>query len=332
MLKTGLLASTACLIGLARVANAEPAPRTARLFYTGADLADCPDEGAIKNIVSARLGYDPFASDAEQIVTAVITREGKGLRGQVDLRDRAFAVRGSRVLTTDKIDCAELASSMALAISIAIDPLSLTRPAPVAQRALMPIEVAEPEPQAVAVPPPDVPVARARPERVVLRFGANASVAFGVTPGTSLAPGVFAGIGRGSVSLDLEGRAHLPSVVPATSASAPSGGSVSASLLIATLVPCFHVRIVMGCALAGIGSLSGTGRGVDVPSKDATLYANAGVRAGAEFPIFGPISARIYGDFLVPLIATNLALRGAEVWSTPSVTGALGAGLLGHLP
>ena len=128
-MRTTWLPLAAALAFLGTTAHAQPAKKTARLVYTRGDLTACPDEDAMKNAVTARLGYDPFDPEAEEIVTAQITRTQTGLRGQVDLRDQALVVKGARTLTSEQSDCAELASAMTLAISIAIDPHSIARPA-----------------------------------------------------------------------------------------------------------------------------------------------------------------------------------------------------------
>src|SRR5580698_365209 len=119
------------VVAAARGASAEK--HAARLIYTRAELPECPDEDSMRGSVSLRLGYDPFQPEAPMLVTAAITREHGGLRAQVEIRDRSFRVTGSRVLTSEKNDCSELAATMALAISMAIDPQSALRgrsPAP----------------------------------------------------------------------------------------------------------------------------------------------------------------------------------------------------------
>lgn len=340
--RSRLLLFAACSLAVGKTHATEAIPKTARLVYTSADVSGCPDEETMKNTVSARLGYDPFKPDPEHIVTAAITREGKGLRGHVQLQDRAFTVKGTRSLASNEDDCAELASSLALAISIAIDPRSANRPAPLPPTAsTLPPQIAPPA--AGAPSAPAAPLAAAAPLATAatseeapprehgpapgLRMGMDASVSFGATPGTSFAPALFAGVGFGRLSLDAEGTAHL-----AGSANAASGGSVTASLLVASFAPCFHAGIAVGCALVGIGRLSGSGDGVDEPASGASTYANAGGRVGAEVPLSGRFSVRIHGDLLFPLVSTKLRLRGVEVWETPPVTAALGAGLLLHFP
>lgn len=104
------------------------------------------------------------------------------------------------------------------------------------------------------------------------------------------------------MSFDVEGRGHF-----ASSADAQPRGAVSATLLVAMVAPCFHLKSAMGCALAGVGSLSGHGSGVDVPESDSSLYANAGARLGVELPLVGPVSARLLGDLLIPVVATRTA-------------------------
>jgi hypothetical protein len=146
------------------------------------------------------------------------------------------------------------------------------------------------------------------------------------TPGPAFLGTLAAGAGFGHASLDLEGMAS-----PASTTSA-SKGDVSASLLVFSAVPCFHVNVAMGCALVGVGQLSGKGEGVSAGRSDATLYANAGARLGAEIPVYSSLSIRVRVDGLVPLTHTRLVLNGAEVWSTPTVAVTGGAGVVLRFP
>jgi hypothetical protein len=290
----------------------------------------------VKSSVAAHLGYDPFTPDAARIVTVSLTHEGAGLKAQVDLRDSAFNVVGTRTLITTKDDCSELVSSMALAISIAVDPvLALSRPegAPsVAQAALPPPDAtvqlaaggrepaqgAEPQPHASPAPAPPLPLR--------LRMTLTGGAAFGVTPGAAFLPSLGFGVGVGRFSLDLEGAAL------ASSAEGGGNASVLASLILARAAPCFHWAVAMGCGLLGVGSMSGAGVGVDEPAQAATFYSDAGARAGFEVPVSDNVSLRAAVDLLAPLVKTTLLLRGTPVWSTPSVTGAVFAGVLAHFP
>ena len=134
------------------------------------------------------------------------------------------------------------------------------------------------------------------------------------------------GAGYGPASLDLEAISTL-----ASSARAPKG-DVSASLLVISLAPCFHAGVAMGCAMMGMGQLAGKGEGVSAPRSDASLYANAGVRLGLEFPLLSMIALRLRIDALAPLTHTRLELNGAEVWSSPPLAVTAGAGVMFHFP
>lgn len=315
----------AVLVGFANKAHADaPSRKTVTLVYAPGVAASCPDESSLRSAVSVRLGYDPFEAKAERTVTATIARDRSGLHADVTLRGAHGNVEGSRRLTSATNDCVELGSTLALAISIAIDPLSLTRSAatePAQPAAAFPTALTESAPEKPAEPP------RERGAPVKFRLGLDGGAAFGATPGTSLLGGVFAGVSYRSFFVELEGRAHTASAVDAS-----PRGSVRASLLVARLAPCLRRSIAIGCLLVGGGELVGSGSGVDAPDDDATFYADAGGRLGVEVPLVGGTSLRVFGDLLFPLVTTKLRLRGAEVWSTPLVTAALGASLIASFP
>ncbi len=326
-MRTTWLPFATALAFLGAVAHAEPEKRAARMIYTRGDLTACPDEEAMKNAVTARLGYDPFDPEAKEIVTAQISRTQAGLRGQVDMRDQALAVKGSRTLTSDKSDCAELALAMTLAISIAIDPHSITRPTstptptPTSTPPSTPTTTSTPIESPTPTGTPALP-----PTPLVLRAGVDLGGAVALVPGPVFLGTGALGVGYGPASLDLEAMATF-----ASTASAPKG-DVSASLLVISLAPCFHTGVAMGCALVGMGQLYGQGEGVTSPRSDGSLYANAGARLGLEFPLASKMSLRVRVDGLVPLTHTRLELNGSEVWSTPPVAVTAGAGVLFHFP
>jgi hypothetical protein len=346
------LALAALLGGVS--AGAEPA-HTARLSYTlGRGAEQCPDEQTVRAAVAERLGYDPFQPGARRLVTATVRRAGGSLRGEVNLRDARGAVSGTRQLTATDDDCVELVTAMALAISLAIDPTSLPRPpAPVAPPAggPAPSPGGEPAPRASpapsapslpSTPPPPAPppavappvVAAPRPvvvpaaaPRPSLRIGVGGVFAAGTEPGLTGGFTLLAGIRRGALSGSFEGRADLPASVRAT-----GGGTVSASLLSLTIVPCAHLGLAVVCALGSVGALRGSGAGVAQPKDDATLYGAAGIRAGVEVPLGARLSAAFHGDVAVTLARATLELEQRPVWTAPPASAALGAGILAHFP
>lgn len=351
--------SVGCAVLLGAASASGQTPESASLTYArGPGAEGCPDEAAIRSSVSTRLGYDPFRTGAERRISATITRTGKVLRAEVELRDATGKVTGSRRIASTKNDCSELAAAMSLAMSIAIDPQSQTRPAPAPPPAPVPApppvenpalpELVPPAPPALdPAPPPTPPASQVPPARapgraapwsppgpalrhspqesppssdsVQVRLSAGGVASLGSEPGLAFGVLVHAGVRWRAASIGLEGRADLP-----TSAEADQGGSVTASLRLASLVPCGHWRVIVVCALGSVGALRGVGSGVDLPKEDTTLFGAVGVRGGVEIPVAGPLSARIYGDFNATLTPTSLMLGGETVWESPPVHGALG--------
>jgi hypothetical protein len=352
----------ACALLSALPARAQ-AQRTARLEYTrGAGALHCPDEAALRGAVAARLGYDPFRADAPRTITAAIARAGRALRADVKLSDASGKVTGTRQLSSKQNDCSELLGAVTLAISLTIDPQSQLRipaiepqppvsppstepspapstapktaPAPESSSASLPVgppatssvnerrETTRPPPG----PPPDVSAAtradaqRAAPPRPFQTYvGLGGVAAAGTSPGVTLGLSTQLGLRRGAISAAIEGRADLQ-----TSEEAPGGGVVRASLLLATIAPCYHADPILACALLSLGVLRGSGAEVEGPREDATLFSAAGARLAVEILKLGPFSARVHGDLAFTLTPTRLRLGDQDVWSTPPVGGALG--------
>ncbi|MET0790445.1 MAG: hypothetical protein ABW061_02900 [Polyangiaceae bacterium] len=103
-------------------ASAAPGDAT-RLEYARSDGAGgCPDQASLQRAVVQRLGYDPFFHAAHQTVAVDITDVGSKLLARMRLVDEQGIIRGSRELNEQLGNCDELVASLALAISIALDP------------------------------------------------------------------------------------------------------------------------------------------------------------------------------------------------------------------
>lgn len=297
--------------------------QAARLSYERpAGVENCPAEATVRDAVAARLGYDPFRPAAERTVTARIQRvpgAPVALFAVVELRDAAGKVVGTRSLASQ--DCAELAAAMALAVSIAIDPLVLSRPQPANLPPVVVLPLPAPPPPPPAPPPRPSPARR----RVFVRARLGALATLGAAP-TIIGGGFTAQVGLrvGLFSLGLEGRADVP-----VSAPVEGLGSVQTSLLLATLVPCLHFRFVAGCALASAGALQGSGAGISAPLQQTTFYAAAGARLGLEFQVHRLLWLTPHLDLQATLTRTTLRINGQEAWTTPPLSGALGFALLG---
>jgi hypothetical protein len=129
---------------------------SARLVYLrGRGTDSCPSEAEVRQAVQQRLGYDSFASNAASTMFVEVTAVTGGYTAQLKLIDGENVVRGDRALHL-RGRCAELMEAMALTISIAIDPMSVTRSGPPedAPPAEKPVETApttlSPDPESTA--------------------------------------------------------------------------------------------------------------------------------------------------------------------------------------
>jgi hypothetical protein len=301
-----------------------------RLSYVREKGAErCPDELALRDSVSSRLGYDPFDDHATRALRAVVRRSGTGLVAQVELFDESGHPQGERTLDASNADCVELAPAMAIAISLGIDPLAASglpkRSPPPSPEPSPPV----PEPPVRAAVPPAVPPApapvapppAAAGPPVHLRFAVGGAVAIGISPEAPAFGGtVSAGVRRSWISVDLEGSAD-------TSPTATrSGVGAKSELLMASLVPCVHLGVGLACALGGAGALGATGV-VSMPSSQHAFYADFGVRLGVEIPFGGLFFVGIHADGLATLTHVTYSIDGQPFWSTPPIAGALGVSL-----
>ena len=293
--------------------------RRVRLDYAlGAGATACPQRGELSDAVAAELGYLPFNDSATETLEVRIVEQGGSLVAQLTLRDQEGKVVGERELSSAAGDCGELSRALALAVAIAIDPLRAGAP----KQDPAPKQVTpEPEPPPPVVQPPK-PAPQPPPpsEPLAVRVAAGGLVALGVAP--ALAPGlwVHGGVGFGDFSIGLDGRATL------SASSSDSRGTVSASLIAATLVPCLHLDAVFFCPTATLGALQGSGENVDRPKKATTLHAAAGARVGLEVPRDRNLSLIAHGGIDANLTRTTLRIDGQEAWASPTLSGGFAAG------
>jgi hypothetical protein len=344
-LLAALCAATLC----ATRAYAAPGDAT-RLEYARSDHAvGCPDRDALKSAVVKRLGYDPFFPAARQTIVVEITDLDGGLSAQMRLVDDQGIIRGSRELRDKVENCGELVASLALAISIALDPSAALRDEPavdaVAQGAPTPKKEAaeaqaeaptEPPTPTEAAPPPAKRSNRARtatpdagakrgPTPFALRvsgfgaFDAAPSLAVGARLGGSVRSEWF------RVVVELEDQLSA-------SRSAPLGGKVQTSLLDASVAPCAAWRSFAGCALFEMGSLRAEGSGIDSPLVQRSLYMAAGVRFEIAPELAQNLRLLVSVETLKTLTPVTLRLLSADVWKTPFLAVAGGLGLELQIP
>jgi len=332
-----------CVFFSINSAQAAPGDATRLEYARSEGAAICPDRVALKAAVSKRLGYDPFFPAARQaIVVEIVDAEGE-LRARMRLIDEQGMIIGSRELREKAEQCAELVASLALAISIALDPNAalgearatsaaperaesdngeLTAPAEPPAETM--VESAAQEHPQKTTPPgsPSVHTSAVDRERIQLAargaffgdWGSAPALGFGWRLGLDLHHGGF--------RLAAEFSQQLPA-----SKTIAEGGKATTSLLTGTLAPCFSRPSFAGCGLLGLGALRTRGENIPNPSSQSSFYAALGARFEYTPTLFRTLQLLTQLDVLKPLTPVSLHARGEEVWRTPFLTFAAGVGL-----
>jgi hypothetical protein len=304
-------------------------------YEVAAGLDGCPDAARFRELVAARLGYDPFAATAGRALRVRIepVLHTPMLRGEMRLRDGGDGWVGGKSLEATR--CEDVAAAMALAASMAIDPAAALAPRPQVRPAApdahedIPESArparggAPPESSPVALPMPvarDAPEAPPRaPSRSALRVtpavyaGAGAAT-LGEVPGP-VAAVVEAGVAveRGWLSVELGGRYVAPSV--ASSVASAGAGQVRVSAVGAELAPCVHVWPLVGCATLLAGVLQGSARNVQEEREGSSFFSAVGLRLGVRFGV-GRARVEPFLEGTATLTSTDLLFRGETAWSS----------------
>jgi hypothetical protein len=306
----------------------------ARLTYevmAGAEA--CPGERSVHEQVALRLGYDPFHDDAAERVSVRLSPRPGGLRAVITTAQPGEAP-ASRELDSDGAGCEELLQSVVLTVSLAIDPMSLTRaprtPEPPGSVVMPPQTEAPPAPPPAPLPPSEAAAAPRNPWDVEMSAAVRAGYAL-LPGGGSVGPLVDLRVGKGGWALLAEAGADLPT----GSANNPNGkGSVSASLLRGGLGACAVPAWFIACAEVDGGALEGTGQGSASVTglTGSSVYLDAAAAAGVDLALTSALRLEILADLVVPITRTTLGfgvVDGKEVpaWRSPALAGLLTAGL-----
>jgi hypothetical protein len=299
--------------------RAEAFPSSRLTFSRGSGAELCPDETELRKAVVARLGYDPFFPWADVTILARITSGQGRLVGTVELLDKAGLVKGSRELTAQPSQCGELISSMALAISIAIDPQSLDR----GGAAPAPPEPSEPEPapefwhgEPGAVPadmPPAAPKAAeaaASADRWKVELEGGIVGSSGFAPGAGVGPEIGVRARRGVYSGGVEARYQF-----VRDLDVDAGALVSSATDVALSGCVYFLSPFFGCAVAGVGVLTVEGDGVTSPRSESTALFRAGPRAGIEWEVADHLGLRSHADLAFNLTRPEVELDGVPAWN-----------------
>ena len=336
----GACCFSAVLVAIAAWTNrVQAAPGgAARLEYARSErAAACPDRGALKAAVSKRLGYDPFLPAARQTIVVEIIDVDGGLRAQMRLSDENGLIIGSRELREQAGHCDELVASLALAISIALDPgaaLAEKSPNPGREPAAAADPPPEPERESVEQEHPPK-VNRPRAERTASAAPALGRLEAGVRSTLFADAGSAPALAFGwRLGLDLRRNwlqvgAEFTQQFPSTKELA-EGGRARVSLLGGMLAPCVVSHTLAGCALLTLGVLQTRGENIPYPSSQNTFYAALGARFEFTPTLLGQLQLLTQVEALKPFTPVSLEVVGGEVWHTPFLTFSAGIGLRLH--
>lgn len=345
------------------VVHAQNARRVRFTYLRDTPNVACPDEANMRARVVQRLGYDPFADDAESTLQARISERRAGLVAQIEMVTPG-ANPIAREIEARGRDCEALAESAALAISIAVDPLSFTRPVEAAavdggtqaEEAIAeapPATAAAPQPtreatQEVAAPSEAAAVlAQQQSVRVEgtpvqqdtehaplhlwredLSLGALLNA--GLAPATTgfVRPGFALGVGirRGSFWFPAELRMDAAGSLTDTS----RGASVHTLPIVLTQRACvlsLNRFTLFACAGAQLALTVAWGSGFS--ANRTVVVPNVGllVRTGVEWQASDRFALRLEGEFVGYAIRTALAVDGTdaqELWRASPWAGTIG--------
>jgi hypothetical protein len=282
-------------------------------YARGLGAERCPSEQAIQAGVSARLGYDPFSGPPERTVVATMTQgDGDQLQASVALKGPDGAVQGQQRLTSQGPNCGELAAAAELAISIAIDPLSLRA----TESPAAPISEVQ-----AAVPPIESGKSPA------LRVGLGAIFSLDSAPAPAFGADLLIEARWTRFSLGVEGHADVPAGQPIQT------GHYQSTLVFLEVVPCVHAGVFGACGLGALGASEASSQQIPNATQGGAPFAALGGRALVDLPLFKGFWARGQADLLVPLVRTSLvATVNQELWTMPTLLPSFGLALVAELP
>ncbi len=309
--------------------RADPDRARAELAFKASE-PDCPDEASFRNLVIARLGYDPFQAGARVKVTVDVSKQSDKLVGRAVI-DRGQASSGTRVLSGEIDRCEALATAIATTVAMALDPgRTLAKaegrepPPPVSPTppTVLVIRERDEPPPTPPAQPPSVP--SAPPARVSLLGGVGGSASVGVAPGPTLGADVGVTLQRNSLSLELSGRGETT----VGDTRVPTGDRVDVTVYSAALAPCAHLGGLSGCVLVRLGAFQSRSSDVVTPTLRTSTYGAAGLRGAYTLPLGSTFALRGAVEGALPLVRMTLHIDGAPVWTAPELLGGVSIALL----
>jgi hypothetical protein len=300
--------------------------------------AGCPDPKAFEDLVSARLGYDPFREGATENVLVHIAPRSGGLEGRIEWRDSTGRWAGDQSLRAASNDCRHLVRALAAALAVQIQLLATTRPGAVTATANPKDTDPLPETSAqLPVPPtlsapivpdqppaapdgPESPVRGTAPElRPVFAVGAGASVGFGMSSSPVLLGRVLGSLAWQHVFVELAAEAST-----ATTTRRADGAGFSQQHLLASVAACASLTRWSACLLGKGGEVRMAGESIDHPTSAVVPLVEAGARIGIVQRLGRHFLVDAHVDGLANVIRWTATLDQIPVWTAPRLSGVAG--------
>jgi hypothetical protein len=330
MRRSLVLACAAAALTGAAAGEASAQEARARLEYARAADDGCPDEATLRDAVSARLGYVPFDEAAPRTVRVRIARAARRIEVTIDVIEDG-AITGTRDLgARARAGTCPISEALVLAVSLAIDPMTL------AAGPLAPPPALEPEPEPTTCPEPEpcaacprcpevVPATDARPAEVTARL--SAAAVLGLAPLPLPTGGLRLAVGARLLDFSID--VELRGDVPTTGGDADGRtATATATWVSGTLALCGHLEVLALCGLSTMGALVAWGGGVDRPETRVMGFATAGARIGLEIPVDPALAITVSADAGYVLTPAALVVDGRTLHTTPPAVGSAGVGVL----
>lgn len=317
----------AVLLVLLAAAPVHAQDARARLDYVREGADGCPDLSSLRDAVGARLGYVPFDDAAPRTVRVHVRRTGRRFRASIEVVEAGETTGARELGAGGASDACPIEDALVLAVSLAIDPMTLARSepevAPVCPAVPEPTPCAECEACPVCTEPEPCPAGSTATASALVegRLGVLVELDLGPLPLPTAALRVLGGVQVEALSIDLELRGAIPT------SGGDERGSVTATWITASLAVCGHAGPVALCGLTTDGALVGWGGGVTRPLTDATLFAAAGARAGVELALDATVIFVAAAELQGVLTPTDLTVDGRTLHTTPPVVGGISSGL-----
>jgi hypothetical protein len=309
-------------------ARAEKAQVTLRYERREAAVEICPDEATMRSLVAAELGYDPFVPKSERAISITLVAKNNDLTAAIVLASNER--RRERTLRSSGKDCSELASSVALAVAVAIDPEAVN-----AKPAAPPETPSAPTP--ALVPPPNVPP----PPKPANETSLAVPIDLGVVLGSGIVPGFNSGL-RGGVALEgqrlsigVEGTVIFRGSHESSLATVSAGAGFGSIVPCASASPGERTRFDF-CASANFGAVFGRAESqVDRNVPKTEPLVSAGPRLGFTWMPFERVGLRASADLDANITRVKLSIDDAgqdqTVWRAPIASFLGGAALIVRL-